>query len=760
MKYIKNNPLILTGVFSIILITYFYSFAFNNPSQLFFSEDGGDGTKEYFTSIYHVKYDSTYFLSSSMNYPYGEELKFFGIQSLPINIIKFIHVQTGFLNELSVVTYINLSIILSLLISAIFIHLILKKLDLPWWIIVLFATPIAFLSPQLDRIYGHYPLAINCFIPISIYLLMLFDERKTILISILIGFFNLYVYEIHGYFFFMTASLSALYFIYVLLIQRSKILSNSGHLFLQVLLPFATIVILDVFSSNIMDRTNYPWGHMFYLSSPESVFLPISRAYFHEIALKIFGSINYLSTEGRAFVGYLALLVIILILARVIVKKDTRPFKAPTKNTAFNVAMVASLVILLFSFGFPFILELQCLVQYSGPVKQLRALGRFSWPFYYTINIFAVYYIYNYVKPRIGYALIACVFIILLFEVNYTNEKKEKHLNNHWSAYTSKDSTNAIYLISKAIQSDTYAAILPVPFFSIGSENINIDVRCNSAYNSFALSLRTGLPLISTMSSRLSFQQAYEMQKIALPPYRENNFWKKITEKSDKNILVFVTDCKLLSEGEKAIIKFSEKIIQQDGFTIYSFNPASAKKITESIYREKLKSVDTTTIVEPKLRNLQNGYYYNNFNTLNNFGYLSQGSSETKISRKSCIDTIIIPKNVKGNYIISLWFSDIYLDVLPRSHLLVNRITESNKEEEIISNELSKSVRIIDGHWALFEDTIYIPEGTKEIVLWTVNKEISKGVISIDDILIRRTDQTVLFRDPKGIIINNRKYLK
>jgi hypothetical protein len=760
MQFIKKHSLILTIVFATSLIFLFYSFVFKNPGRVFFSDQGGDGAKEYFSSIYHIKYDTSYFFCTSMNYPYGEELKFFGIQSLPVNTIKFIHAHTCLLNEFSVVAYINLSIIISLLVSAIFIHLILKKLDLPWWVIVLFATPIAFLTPQLDRFRDHYPLAVNCFIPASIYLLMLFHEKRTLWMSSVIGLFHLYVYETHAYFFFMTATLPLIYFIYIFFQARLRTIENAIYLFIQIVLPFIVIVLLDGSSSGMNDRTTYPWGHMEYLASPESVFLPSSRHYFDEIALWMFKSTDYMTAEGRMFVGYAALFVILAILFRLIVFRDKKPFINPTHNMPFNVALVASILLLFFSMGFPFMLDLQVLIQYSGPIKQLRALGRFSWPFYYTLNIFAVYYIYNYFKPKVAVAIIISLVFILAADVKYTNGSKEAQLNNRWEDLTSRKSSNDINALSSVFHAEDYSAILPIPFFSVGSENINIDVRCEGINKTYAMSLRTGLPLISTMSSRLSLSQAYSMQKIYFEPYRKIHIWQEIKNKSSKPVLLMVEDCSFLSIGEKALISDAKKIARQGNTTLYCLNTDCVDKITERLYGEKTKNIDTSNLKEPHVESLLNGFYYNDFKAPSRCGYLNKGAMTKQIAKKFSIDTIEVAGEKEGAYILSFWFSDIYYDVLPRTDLLVNAVSDSNDEREIVKHELSKYTKIIDGHWALYEDTIYIPQGARKIILYGVNKEISKGTLIIDDMLLRPADRTVLFSDPEGIIINNRRYLK
>jgi len=755
-----KKPLLVTILFSCVLIVTFYSFVFTNSQKVFFANDGGDGIKEYYSSIYHIKYDSSYFFCNSMNYPFGDELKFFGIQSIPVNIIKFIYEKTGWLNENSVVTYINVSMVLSLLLSAIFIHLILSKLQLPAWLIILFATPIAFLSPQIERFTGHFPLAISWFIPIAIYLLMLFHERKTVWISILIGTFNIYVYEVHAYFFLMLATFSIVYFSYCFFSKTKSFLFNCVHLGLQVLIPFLLVIVLDTIATNVSDRTGHPSGHMEYLSKPESVFLPISRKYFEPTAKAIFNSINYMAWEGRAFIGYLSIVIILIIIYRLFFKKDKTIFVQPTINAAFNTTMVTALLLLLFAFGFPFILELQSLIQYSGPIKQLRALGRFSWPFYYVINIFSVYYIYHYFKPKAALVLSVSVFIILMVDLTYVNNFKRNELNNSWNNYTSIDSRNNILQLSNKIHTEEYSAILPLPLFSIGSENINVDVRCDIITDSYALSLRTGLPLISTMSSRLSFKQAYEMQKIYFEPYRENIFWKEVLAKSTKNILLIQDNCNDLSEGERSIIKYSTKLFQQKNISVYSFNPKDAWKITDSLYYKEVHAIDSASLYKIKVRNWSDGFYYDDFVMSDKNGYLTKGVSETSIKKFSIIDTIDIPSTVSGNYIMSFWFSDIYQDVLPRTYIVAKAYSQSGEESQIREKHLAQRIKVTDCKWALFEDTLNIPIGTKKIILYSENKEISNKTLVIDDLCIRKTGQNIWFENPKGIVKNNRLFLK
>ncbi len=51
---------------------------------------GGDGMKNYYTYMYHVRYDTTYWGFEGMNHPFGENILFTDNQPLFANAIKLI----------------------------------------------------------------------------------------------------------------------------------------------------------------------------------------------------------------------------------------------------------------------------------------------------------------------------------------------------------------------------------------------------------------------------------------------------------------------------------------------------------------------------------------------------------------------------------------------------------------------------------------------------------------------------------------------
>jgi hypothetical protein len=78
-KIFHNKGVWLTLFFALIILIIFFGKILKHPNQVYFSKNG-DGLQSYYTTIYHIKYDSTYSHFQGMNYPYGEHVMFTNCQ--------------------------------------------------------------------------------------------------------------------------------------------------------------------------------------------------------------------------------------------------------------------------------------------------------------------------------------------------------------------------------------------------------------------------------------------------------------------------------------------------------------------------------------------------------------------------------------------------------------------------------------------------------------------------------------------------------
>ncbi|MBN2262974.1 MAG: hypothetical protein JW735_08680, partial [Prolixibacteraceae bacterium] len=170
-------------ILSLLLVYLTFGKIIPEINNVYFSKNG-DGFRTYYGMYYHAEYDSSYHQIGAMNYPYGELLNFTDCQPPVSNSIRFI--SNNITDITAYTTGINNGLmILSMILASIFIFLILKKLKLSWWFASPVALSIVFLSPQIQRMGGHFSLSWMFWIPLSIYLLMRFNKKESWATSII-----------------------------------------------------------------------------------------------------------------------------------------------------------------------------------------------------------------------------------------------------------------------------------------------------------------------------------------------------------------------------------------------------------------------------------------------------------------------------------------------------------------------------------------------------------------------------------------------
>jgi len=115
---------------------------------------------------------------NGINYPYGEHLQYMNSHPLYLQIVRFVDRHIVPVSDHGV-GILNLSMILSLLAAIPFIFLILRKFSMPRWYAAVVSLIILFLSPQVDRLGGHFEMAYAFFIPLYWYLLIRWQEASS-----------------------------------------------------------------------------------------------------------------------------------------------------------------------------------------------------------------------------------------------------------------------------------------------------------------------------------------------------------------------------------------------------------------------------------------------------------------------------------------------------------------------------------------------------------------------------------------------------
>ncbi|MDA3816606.1 MAG: hypothetical protein PF486_04455 [Prolixibacteraceae bacterium] len=702
-------------VFLIITATVLFLFnqILSNLNSTYFAT-GGDGLKAYYGAIYHNNYDKSYHHFNGMNHPYGENIFFTGSQPPISNTVKFIDENiiecSGY-----IVGIMNGMMIASIILGIFFLYLIFRRFKIPAWYSALVAIGIGLLSPQLGRLGGHFSLSWMLWIPLELYLLQLIQEKRTWQRSVIFGITTLLAGMMHLYFFMFSGFLLLFYWGNQFISKKDKLKSIFPylHVLIQLLIPFLLIQLLMGQYDTVTDRTGFPWGFYSYRAYPGSVLLPVNKWYVPFISE--LGFTRKYSWEAFSYTGIIASLgFIAIILLKIISKKSKRSF---SDNPYTEVWFWASAAALLFSMGIPFILGLDKLRLILGPVAQIRALGRFAWLFYYVLNIIVFIKLYEHLRTNkirnIYKSFIYVAVIGILFFEAYDNTRVIKSLNNKIPSFTQAANTNGTYS-DLPFDKNKYQAIMPLPYFHIGSESSWIEPKCGMAQKIFTASLSTGLPTNAVMLSRTSLSQTYKNIALTLTPWKTYEVLDDY--QSEKPVLLMVASCDQLNENERRLIRHSSLVDSEGETKFYSLEVDSLRAIPGKYnFPARYHSViDSIKILDK--------------DTLAHISYVATSNETLKIKAPAKHQRIFenpVNLNPEKPVFIRFWVKNYNHDLVARTQLLVIQSKPDHQTIEEKYTDIFRNIRTIDGDWALVEIKLQPQQKSQIFKILIRNKDIN-----------------------------------
>lgn len=760
MKY-KKLTIILFVIVSLLGVYGFFPNLVTAPNTTYFAADH-DGMQNYFGHWYYIKYDSSYVHTQAMNYPHGEFIYYTGIQLVPSAIFKFINNNIIEISDYWIGIQ-NSMMLLSIVLCALFLFLVFLELKMNYIFSAIWALAITFLSPQLDRFGGHFSLAYLFVVPLALYLLLLFEKTKKYKYSIVLMFFAFWAYTTHPYFFGLIAILLLFYWIYVFIYNKEfSYKTKLYHVLLQFLLPLFAAQLIEIIFCSIDDRTSNPWGFFVYRAFPEGIFLPFGTSY-GAFLHSLFKTTSYIQWEGIAYIGLAASIFTIatlLIILKRLIKRNFINAVQVTDNKMLNIFFWASFAALLYSFGLPFILGLEWLVEYIGPIRQMRGIGRFAWLFFFVINIVLAYKLWNWQpKKKILKYLILVPTLMIVYDAYSYSRKKEAHLNNKielLSDHNNKlDANNWV----NTINASQYQAIIALPYFHIGSENIWINAECSVLKHAFYTSLKTGLPMLNVYYSRTSLSQTYENISLSKEPYRPLNIVNHFPNR--KPFLLLAINCDKITAPEQNLINQANFIMKLPDFSLYSLPFEVLEHIADSLYEKKINEYAKLSPDDITAMNAQ--VVHQSFDSIiNSYAYKGKGCFSGKTENYHLLWEGQIPYfDNNQQYILSFWFGNILRDEQLRSTLIIAYLNENQNtiKEDWLS--VQANVKILDNNWALIEaplnSSLVQPNGKVRVLV--INSEKSRGELLIDELLIRPATLDFYLKSDSTIMKNNRWFI-
>jgi hypothetical protein len=730
-----HKGILLTLLLSFAVIFQFFGPVIKDANHVYFSPNG-DGLKSYAAAIYHVNTDPTLFRSNLQNYPYGE-MAFFAdcmpMISTPVEVLSHIGIDL----RPYLLGIINLSMILSIALAAFFIYLLLTEFKAAWWFAAIASIGIAMLSPQIGRLGGHFSLSHMMWLPMLIWLLLKFDKNKSFKYSALIGLTTFVAAGMHMYFFALFGFLFLFYWIYVLGSGTLKIKDYKWalHLFIQLIVPLILVQLLSGFNDTVTDRTSHPWGLFIFRAHVASVLLPLGRPYASWLfnALKLRQEYEW---EAYAFIGLIALLAMLAGLVQMMVRiAKKQPWWKVSESNLLTAYFWASVASLLLSFSIPFNMGLADMIEYLGPIKQLRALARFAWPFFYVINILAFIGLAALLKRGWIMKIIAVLCLAFVLYDGYLNVRiYAPQLNNRIAELDDKTNASPENAWVSLINPNDYQAILPLPYFHVGSENVWLEAKCESLGQSLIVGLKSGLPSMGVALSRTSISQTYKnLELVSTPvgPYRV-----KQDLPNQKPLLMMVDNCNDLNKPERELVRHASKVWQGPKFAFYSFPVAMLDTIAnngQKAFEREMKAIYEGTADTSRV------LFFDGFeNNKSDEAFAGSGAFTSPIVNWSHLLEFKIKNGVPGDSCeVLFWVKNYETDLLARSVFeFVQK--DSDKVMEYKYDQLQRYFCSFHNDWMRVRIPFVIRSANDHLFLAIRNEEMKKFNLVVDDMLIRK----------------------
>jgi len=749
MNKLSRYAPVVTVLITFLFVLQFYKDVVLSPNQYMFSSSG-DGIKNYFTYAGHIK-ESSVINSQLMNWPYGEHCLFLDCQPALSLFLKF---ATSFFPHIAdySIGIVNFLMLFSIVLSALFVYLILSELKIHWIPAIVSAVSIALLAPQIQRVSGHFSLAYSFVIPLTWYLFIRFSKSsKKLRWSVLLFCNNLFWFFIHAYLGMIIVSFLLLCFIFAFIFyekSKYKQFQQWLYLFLQTFLPLLLFWLILLITDTHIDRPQNPFGFLFYTSSFESVFLPN-----HKPLRPLITTDLHQEWEGLAYIGMASIVVFVILIFSNLVKLFTRRTwignSAIMSNPILIVALSASFVLLLFSMGFPFKLGMEFLLDWMPAIKNFRGTGRFAWVFYYVITIESIYFIHAIWLSKQK----KLIYTILLFLVplSYLCEGIPTHVEMGTQIHTTPnlfDKRQLPEAISKGLyymDKNSYQAILPLPFYCIGSDTYTLTGTDKSCCISMLLAYHSGIPIAGNSSGRTSISESRNSIQLLSP-----NYYKKSIEndlKEDRPFLIIYTH-EPLSEYENAVLAQAKELYVTDDYSLYLLPKAAlfhnnANEIMA--YFNQLKpqlnynkgflttSLDSNTLI-----------YFHSFEDISHpISFSGKGSYCGEVANYNVLAELDTKKiALNKEYVLSFWLYNeegkVSQDV--QNALIFVQTVDSDGHIEWKSQSKAANSMVINGSWSLIEINFSIPYKVRQISVVLKGDHKSKEHFYIDDILIREKD--------------------
>ncbi|MFN0033430.1 MAG: hypothetical protein ACKVUS_00100 [Saprospiraceae bacterium] len=756
-----------------------------SPNDFMLAE-APDGFKNYMTSAWHVRHDSSYVHYGGMNYPFGEHVLFTDNQPIVSAAMQWWsrHVFDVSNNVIGIVNVLQL---LSILLGAGVIYLLLRKLHLPVWYAGLAALGIAFLSPQHNRFDGHFGLSHIWVLPMLLLLLCRYEERQSRRYqSLLIGILIWFAAQLHFYNLGVSAVFLGLYTVFQIGIDRSwrNIWTRVSHLTVMVLLPFVLLNVWVHWSDYCPDRPANPYGFTTYIGYWEGVFLPYENFPMYKWIEQNIIRIRKIDFEAQAYAGIVAFVFTLWLL----LKRRLRLFEPEWEAAAYHRVhknylrgiCFAAIAILLFGLGFPFAIKgMEWSVEYLGPFKQFRGLGRFTWAFYYAINVLVFYVLWNkslrmqgsgkwaeslksrsaffakYWPNMAKWGVVLVPLALLCWEAYYFQKHKPPRPVPNL-AQRSVVASSPDHWLNK-VDFARFQALMPLPYYHVGSENIWLDLFYPLYQKVQYTALQTGVPDMGVNMSRSSVGRMVKSMQFSLNACEPPVLLSEFPDNRPIALMIEPSKWEEVRERYKHLVSKATPVYDGAEMKIMSLMPDSVRAWSQQQARAVSAEMDREASSDVgkgwRCAHAPRWYAHFNFDSLTTSKHIFQGkgAGEGNVGDTAWIWNNHIPK---AYYYFSVWIKVDEDMGMTQEVKIVENNRADGQEIHFKHEGLRFYIQTIVNGWAMFDVPFEVYGKDSNLKIF-MHKKNADAPFWYDEAQIKHTDFTLFRREPGWVVRND-----
>lgn len=494
----------------------------------------GDGIKNIFTMLSYVREPigaDGLFKYNAFAYPFGDYVYYTDntpLFSVPFKLFcKYVVDVSAYTQPLYYVFVIQNIIVCGLLVYRVFGELIKNRL-----FAVLMAIALPWTTMQVQRITrGHFSLSFSSLVLLAILLLIYWhrcngQRKKQAIVLGLMCLLSYAGFMVHGYFFaIITVFIAFGLMFYGIATWRS----HKGWMSIVAAgiytMAATAISLLSVYATDKYlplrkgGATGYDW-----IEQKVRAGALVSHYAFQQyiyFPLPVYEASN--DAETAAYLGNVGLYLLAILLIATMISKHARALTINMQRDFFGNALLktlflSGLVLLSISMGEVYYTQKNPedgykIVNLLNPffyahfftkaVEHFRCLERFIYPFYFTFYLWVAFMLARIYEMgnRKARAIIIVLFVVLA-GAEIKDNVDRLQMGTDIPDPLCKERLDSMPF--PAINTGRYQAILPIPYYCVGSEEFDYTVNANGQWREYTMQmqLRTGLPLMSFEISR------------------------------------------------------------------------------------------------------------------------------------------------------------------------------------------------------------------------------------------------------------------